>query len=53
MNILKNTQQAAEFTRPCSSLLAGRCGTCNLAARGGSAQQSLAKQAAVVFSSHQ
>lgn len=43
MEILINAQQAAEFMQPCTSLLAGCCGTCNLAAQGGSAHQSLAR----------
>lgn len=43
MEIVINTQQVAEFMQPCTSLPAGRCGMCNLAARGGSAQQSLAR----------
>lgn len=43
MEILINTLQAAGYMQPCTTLLAGCCGTCNLAAWGASAQQSFAK----------
>lgn len=53
MEILKNTQQAAELCNPVPALLAGCCGECNLAAVDGSAQQFPARCVTVVFSSHQ